>query len=237
MHYFIYRWTAGETKYITKHSFMFLVFQAEEPGLGENKDPGTEHAEEDIAEDHVGEKGEEATEPEQAGEEEASTEDTDKPETASKPDAGDAEEAVQDTDKASTGVNVKDPEPINGENGGAVEEDKEKVEAETTEKDGEEVKDQCKDEEKSKSEEKATEEKKDLGGKAPKEAEEKKQVKEVDVEMKEKGKMKEGEKQGKPRRKGGAPSSCLSRPRPSARSIRASRKNDIIAKFQQGAPE
>ncbi|XP_020562196.1 smoothelin-like protein 1 [Oryzias latipes] len=48
-----------------------------------------------------------------------------------------------------------------------------------------------------------------------------------------KGKGREEEKQGKPKRKT-VPSS---RPRSSARSIRASAKNDIIAKFQQGAPE
>uniref|UniRef100_A0A3B3U3U5 Smoothelin-like 1 n=1 Tax=Poecilia latipinna TaxID=48699 RepID=A0A3B3U3U5_9TELE len=51
-----------------------------------------------------------------------------------------------------------------------------------------------------------------------------------------KGKAKETEKQVKPKRKG-APSSSISRPRASARSIRASNRNDIIAKFQQGAPE
>ncbi|KAF6726635.1 Smoothelin-like protein 2 [Oryzias melastigma] len=53
------------------------------------------------------------------------------------------------------------------------------------------------------------------------------------VDRSEKGKVREEEKQGKPRRKT-APSS---RPRTSARSIRSSAKSDIIAKFQQGAPE
>ncbi|KAF3838447.1 hypothetical protein F7725_010215 [Dissostichus mawsoni] len=49
--------------------------------------------------------------------------------------------------------------------------------------------------------------------------------------------MKEIEKQGKPKRKSAPPSSSVSRPRQTARSIRAAAKNDIIAKFQQGAPE
>uniref|UniRef100_A0A3P8SXU1 Smoothelin-like 1 n=1 Tax=Amphiprion percula TaxID=161767 RepID=A0A3P8SXU1_AMPPE len=81
------------------------------------------------------------------------------------------------------------------------------------------------------------EEEKDVNEKEAKGDEKKKQVKEVDAETKDKGKPKEAEKQGKPKRKTGAPASALSRPRPSARSIRAAAKNDIIAKFQQGAPE
>lgn len=44
------------------------------------------------------------------------------------------------------------------------------------------------------------------------------------------------EKQGKTKKKSGPPSS-VSRPRTSARAIRSSAKKDIIAKFQQGAPE
>lgn len=68
-------------------------------------------------------------------------------------------------------------------------------------------------------------------------------------QVREKGKSKEVEKQGKTKRRSGlAPSTSapstpapapvlLSRPRPSARSVRASTRNDIIAKFQQGAPE
>ncbi|RVE67309.1 hypothetical protein OJAV_G00101460 [Oryzias javanicus] len=53
------------------------------------------------------------------------------------------------------------------------------------------------------------------------------------VDMSEKGKVREEEKQGKARRK----TAPCSRPRNSARSIRSSAKSDIIAKFQQGAPE
>lgn len=61
----------------------------------------------------------------------------------------------------------------------------------------------------------------------------KKQAKEADV-----AKDKSGDvgKKVKPKKKGGPPPS-VSRPRPSARSIRAAARNDIIAKFQQGAPE
>lgn len=44
------------------------------------------------------------------------------------------------------------------------------------------------------------------------------------------------EKQAKTKKKGGPPS-AVSRPRTSARAIRSSAKKDIIAKFQQGAPE
>lgn len=44
------------------------------------------------------------------------------------------------------------------------------------------------------------------------------------------------EKQGKTKKKSGPPS-AVSRPRTSARAIRSSAKKDIIAKFQQGAPE
>lgn len=44
------------------------------------------------------------------------------------------------------------------------------------------------------------------------------------------------EKQGKTKKKS-CPPSAVSRPRTSARAIRSSAKKDIIAKFQQGAPE
>lgn len=70
----------------------------------------------------------------------------------------------------------------------------------------------------------------------PKESEQNKHAKQEEKVVTDKGKVKETEKQVKPKRKGGPPSS-ISRPRASARSIRASNKNDIIAKFQQGAPE
>lgn len=243
---------ALEVQVTINKTIMLLIFQAEEAGLGENEGPGTERIKGDRAESQEGEGGEEAP-TQQPGEEEASAED---PKTA----ADEAEKAAHDADKVSTDTDTKDPEIINGKNEGKMEEDKEKVEPEKTEKNIQEVEDECKDEENSKCEEKPTTEEKDADGvkepckdeekgeksteepkaidtEPPNEAEENEQTREVDVGMKEKGQVKEGEKQVKPKRKSGPPSSCLSRPRPSARSIRASTKNDIIAKFQQGAPE
>ncbi|XP_077589622.1 smoothelin-like 1 [Stigmatopora nigra] len=55
-------------------------------------------------------------------------------------------------------------------------------------------------------------------------------------QVKEKEKLKEAEKQGKAKRNPKV-TPAPSRPRASARSGRASKKSDIIAKFQQGAPE
>ncbi|MED6262280.1 hypothetical protein ATANTOWER_017183 [Ataeniobius toweri] len=77
----------------------------------------------------------------------------------------------------------------------------------------------------------------DVKNDEPKETEQDKHAKKVNKEVTDKGKVKDTEKQVKAKRKGGLPSSSISRPRPSARSIRASNRNDIIAKFQQGAPE
>lgn len=54
--------------------------------------------------------------------------------------------------------------------------------------------------------------------------------------VKDKPQLAGAEKQGKTKKKG-APPSSVSRPRTSARTIRSSAKKDIIAKFQQGAPE
>lgn len=66
----------------------------------------------------------------------------------------------------------------------------------------------------------------------------KKQTKVVDVEAKDKEKSGDAGKRVKPKKKGGPPSSSsVPRPRPTARSIRAAARNDIIAKFQKGAPE
>lgn len=79
---------------------------------------------------------------------------------------------------------------------------------------------------------------------APNKSEKKKPSKgkdaEVKSDVKKKGKTEGAEKPAKTQRKSGLSSSslaALSRPRTSARSSRASNKNDIIAKFQQGAPE
>ncbi|TWW55612.1 Smoothelin [Takifugu flavidus] len=54
--------------------------------------------------------------------------------------------------------------------------------------------------------------------------------------VKDKPQLAGAEKQGKTKKKSGPPS-AVSRPRTSARAIRSSAKKDIIAKFQQGAPE
>lgn len=54
--------------------------------------------------------------------------------------------------------------------------------------------------------------------------------------VKDKPQLAGAEKQGQTKKKSGPPS-AVSRPRPSARAIRSSAKKDIIAKFQQGAPE
>lgn len=77
---------------------------------------------------------------------------------------------------------------------------------------------------------------KDAADQTSKEANMKKQTKEV--EAKDKEKSGGAGKKVKPHKKGSAPfSSSVPRPRPTARSIRAAARNDIIAKFQQGAPE
>ncbi|XP_070693232.1 smoothelin-like 1 [Pempheris klunzingeri] len=221
--------------------------QTDEPELEESKDPGRELTAEETAEGLggvEGEKGEEDSVPKQGGEEEGGAGDTKKPQTsASEHVEGNAEEAGQETDKASADVDVKDPEATSGEKDGEGEREEEKkggqeeeVKSGESGRDGEEMKDKNNEKAKSKTAEKAKQAQKDVNEKAAKGAE-KKKVKEVDVEAKDKGKIKEVEKQGKPKRKSDPSSSSLSRPRPSARSIRAAAKNDIIAKFQQGAPE
>lgn len=161
----------------------------------------------------------------------------------SKPVDGDAEEAGQDKEKASTDGEVKDPDTSGDKDGeGERKEDKkggQMVEAKSceTERDGDEMKDKNKEKDESKTEEKSKEAEKEKNKNAAKGSEKKKQAKNEGAEMKDKGKIKEVEKQGKPKRKTGPPSSALSRPRPSARSIRAAARNDILAKFQQGGPE
>ncbi|XP_047441236.1 smoothelin-like 1 [Mugil cephalus] len=206
--------------------------------LVENKGP-EETAAEGQGLMEVGEKGEvdTATEQTETGEEEAGAGDRDESPTLSKPGEGDTEEAGKDKDKSSAGVDVTDLETTSGGKNeeGEVEEEKKggQVEESQSSETGEEVRDKetgtCEKGEKA--------EEKDVTEKEAKETETKKQVKEVNAETKDKGKTKEAEKQGKPKRKGGPPPSSLSRPRPSARSIRAAAKNDIIAKFQKGAPE
>ncbi|KAI3351179.1 hypothetical protein L3Q82_005737 [Scortum barcoo] len=239
--------TSGSTETTTQTDTNNNNNQTGEPELEQSKEPGKEPPAVETGEGQrvmeVGEKGEEDSAPEQRGEEEeTSGGDTDKPQTpASKCAEGDAEEAGPDKDKASADVDVKEPEPTSEGNDGEGEREEdqtggaEEVKSCETGNDGEEMKSEKKEEKKSETEEKAEGAEKDANEKAAKGAEKKNQG--VDVETKDKGKTKEVEKQGKPKRKGGPPSSSLSRPRPSARSIRASAKNDIIAKFQQGAPE
>ncbi|XP_074529753.1 smoothelin-like 1 [Halichoeres trimaculatus] len=214
-----------------------LLLQTDEPELEEHKELEGEPASGDTAEgqglmvdkDSATDKDVDNT----------STEDTDKPElTASKQTEEDSEEAGQEKE-------VKDPKVMIGEkdDGGGSQEDKkdeqvEKVKSCEAGEEGEKMKDKTEEEKKSETEEKMKKEAvKDVDEKAANEAEKGEKVKEVNVETKEKGQSKDVEKQGKPKRKSGPPPSSLSRPRPSARSIRAAAKNDIIAKFQQGAPE
>ncbi|XP_075960001.1 smoothelin-like 1 [Anarhichas minor] len=226
--------------------------QTDEPELEESKDPGKEPPAGETVEGlgvmKVGEKGEEDAVLEPVGEGEASAGDKDKPQTPPSEHAeGDAEEAGNSEDKASTDADVKDPEPTSGEKDGEGEREGEREEEKKgrqveevksceTERDGEEMTDKNKEKKKSKTEGKAKEAERDSEEKTAKEAE-KKKVEEVDIETKDKAKIKEVEKQGKPKRKSGPPSSSVSRPRQSARSMRAAAKQDIIAKFQQGAPE
>lgn len=229
--------------FITQLCFLLLVLQTDEPELEESKDPPTGEPVEGLRVMKVGEKGEEDAVREQRGEVEAGAGDKDTTQTPpSKHVEGDAEEAELSDDKASADVDGKDPQPTSGEKDGEAERKEEKKgqqveEAKSceTERGGEEM--TGKNKEKKKSQKEGASKEADADGKAAKEAEKTKQVEEVDVETKEKAKIKEVEKQGKPKRKSGPPSSSLSRPRPSARSMRAAAKNDIIAKFQQGAPE
>ncbi|CAB1422298.1 unnamed protein product [Pleuronectes platessa] len=211
--------------------------QAGEPEPEGNKDTARERSDMETAK---GQGSVEDTVSQERGgdEEEASADNTDEAQRISKSDEGDNEEAEPDKDQASTGV--KDPEVINREKEEEGDVEQNKKEAQQVEevkigKDGEELK--YKDEEKSKTGEKAKEEETDVSGKAAKEAEKTKPVKEAEVETKDKGKVKEVEKPGKPKRKSGPASSSVSRPRPSARSVRATTKKNIIAKFEQGATE
>ncbi|KAM3613033.1 uncharacterized protein V6R79_019076 [Siganus canaliculatus] len=203
-----------------------------------SKDSGREGPAGDTAEGQelkqVEEKKEEGAVPGQ--EEDSSAVDSDKPQTpVSQHVEADSEEAGHDKDKAST-----DTEEAKGEKDEKVEKEENNKEGQVQEvkscdagKDGEDTHDKKQKKEKSKTE-KTNEAEKDVKQKTEKGGEKKKGLKEVDAD---KGNVKEGEKQTKPKRKGGLPSSSVPRPRLSARSIRASTKNDIIAKFQQGAPE
>lgn len=229
-------WESLQIDYIT--DFLLPALQTDEPELEESKDPGRNPPAGETAEGkgvmEVGRKGEEDSATDQGGEQDVSAGDIDMPHAAaSKHVDGAPEDAGHDKDKASTAVDITVTEVSSEQKDG----EGEKVDNKSEEvKSCENGSDENNEKEKSKTEGEAKEADKDVNEKAAKGAEKKKQVKEVDVETKDKEKIMEVEKQGKPKRKGGPPSS-LSRPRPSARSIRAAAKNDIIAKFQQGAPE
>ncbi|XP_076015637.1 smoothelin-like 1 [Genypterus blacodes] len=193
---------------------------------------------------------EEKTEAEQEGEEVPAGQ-TDELQAVPKNDDGHTEEDGKDEDKTPADVSVSDSEPTHEkkEEGGGSEDCKkgsqvEEVANAESVKEEEDVTDKSKEEEKGKAEEKAKAEEAEAHVKAAKVADTKKQTQEVGGDGKDKGKIKEVEKQGKNKRKSGAtppssstPSHAPSRPRTSARSARASARNDIMAKFQQGAPE
>ncbi|XP_068182167.1 smoothelin-like 1 [Antennarius striatus] len=195
--------------------------QTDESDLGEHKDEGTEPPAGETAEGHgLKEVGEEESKLLQGREKD----NTGRPQ-ASEGAVGESEEAGNNKD--STAVkNSTDTSGLKDE--GQKEETKKGGQVEATAKDVE-MKERKDEKEKSNKEEKEKA--------VCKRAEKEKHVKEVDAETKGKEKIKEPETQGKPKRKSGPPSSSVSRPKTSARSIRASAKNELIAKFQQGAPE
>lgn len=217
-------WTLSQIDYLT--DTLLFALQTDEPQLEESKDPGVGPPSGEPAEGQGEGIKEGDVAPEKGGEQDTCDGDTDKP-----PDEHDEVEAsaaidIEDTEVSSQQKDVegekedhKSEEAKNGANGSGGEALKEKRDEE---------------EEKSKIESRAKEEKKEVSEKT---ASVKKQVKEVNVEVKDRVKTTEDEKPGKAKRKGGPPASSLSRPRPSARSIRAAAKNDIIAKFQKGASE
>lgn len=214
-------WT--QTDHLT--DVLLLVLQTDEPQLEESKDPGVGPPAGEPAEGQGEGRKEGDSAPEKGGEQDTCDGDTDKPHTE------------HDEVKASTAVDVKNTE-VSGQQKD-VEGEKEDNKSEEAKScvngsGGEVLKEKRDEEKKSEKENQTKEEEKEVIEKA---ANEKKQVKEVNVEVKDRVKTTEDEKPGKAKRKGGPPSSSLSRPRPSARSLRAAAKNDIIAKFQKGASE
>ncbi|XP_077434591.1 smoothelin-like 1 [Vanacampus margaritifer] len=136
------------------------------------------------------------------------------------------------------GEEAADTHPLQTTASKSVEEDRKDPGEDKKGEEREEVKNKDMVEEKAESKEKVEEnvsEAKSVDKKPEKEEEEKKQAKEDQVKDKES--LKEAEKQGKAKRNPKATPHAMSRPRPSARCGRASKKSDIIAKFQQGAPE
>lgn len=212
-----------QTDYLTY--ILLLVLQTDEPQLEESKDPGVGPPAGEPAEGQGEGRKEGDSAPEKGGEQDTCDGDTDKPHTE------------HDEVKASTAVDIEDTEVSSQQKD--VEREKEDNKSEQAKNcvngsGGDVLKEKRDEEEMSKIESQTKEEEKEVNEKA---ANVKKQVKEVNVEVKDRVKTTEDEKPGKAKRKGGPPSSSLSRPRPSARSIRAAAKNDIIAKFQKGSSE
>lgn len=202
-------------------------YQPDEPGLDGCKDS------EDTA---VGQRVSDVGESEEAekAQDKANAEDKNEMENVSQP----AEEGGQDKENASAVDDMKEAQSTTEKQDGNEDlEDgnvKEKQEDEMENQEIGNIKDEIEDKEKEES--KVENQGDDVKDKEAKDTEQDKHPKNVDKGVADKGKVKETEKQSKPKRKGGPPSS-ISRPRASARSIRASNRNDIIAKFQQGAPE
>ncbi|XP_014860061.1 smoothelin-like 1 isoform X2 [Poecilia latipinna] len=146
-----------------------------------------------------------------------------------------AEEGGQDKDNRSAADDVKEAELTEKQDGKEDVENGDKKEEQVDERQNQEggnITEEIQDKEGVKLKNQGE----DVKNNEPKESEQEKHPKQEEKVVADKGKAKETEKQVKPKRKG-APSSSISRPRASARSIRASNRNDIIAKFQQGAPE
>ncbi|XP_028314686.1 smoothelin-like 1 isoform X2 [Gouania willdenowi] len=199
----------------TLRSFLFLL--ESDPAMVKNKDSSVTAEGQRVME--VVEKEEGDNSPEQAEEERVSAD-----ETVITPAQCDTAEVNPDKETSSPAVDVKDEDKIEGRTSESAGDEKES-------------RDTNKRQERSKSEQGAKEEKKVVHGKEAKEGKKKTPVKEATAEVKDTGSTKEAEKQGTPKKKSTAPSSSVGRPRPSARSMRAAAKNDIIAKFQKGAPE
>lgn len=225
------------------YNFMFIPhscsFQTRE--LGESlkdpeRDPPAEETEGSLGDVEDAKKGH--AEPE-GGEQGATVGDKEKPHAAESQHVDDA--AAHDKDKTTAAADFKESEGKSEHKNGEAEKDEEKLEEVKngeTRSDGEKIKEENSQEEQTKPADQTNEaEVKDGADKTPKGADKKKQVKEVDVGAKDKEKSTDAEKKGKPKKKSGPPSSSVPRPRPTARSIRAAAKKDIIAKFQQGAPE
>lgn len=195
---------------------MFLI-QTDEQEPGDCKDGGRDPLAGEIEEDQARSEKEMSRVKDSAPERDTVA--GDEPQRASTH-AGDGRSgAKDDTDKPSTDADVKE----------------EKDEGNTKEKKLEAVKECDRAEEKTEKEQLKTEGGEKEESEKAKGGVEKQNQNDLD-KVKDKPQLTGAEKQGKTKKKSGPPSS-VSRPRTSARTIRSSAKKDIIAKFQQGAPE